>query len=124
MKIIRSLDHVSFAVRDLARSLHFYCDVLGLEKAPRPDLGFPGAWLTAGDAQVHLLEVPEGFDGGAPPPALNPVASHAAFGIDDHAATRELLRGHGLEIFELEASGQMWVKDPDGNIVELISARR
>jgi len=124
MKVIRSVDHVSFAVRDLATSLHFYCDVLGLEQAPRPDLGFPGAWLTVGNSQVHLLQAPEGFDGGTPPPFLNPIASHAAFGIDDHAATRALLRGHGLEIFELEASGQMWVKDPDGNIIELISARR
>jgi catechol-2,3-dioxygenase len=35
-----------------------------------------------------------------------------------------VLREHGLPVFELEASGQMWVKDPDGNIIELISARR
>ena len=124
MKVIRSVDHVSFSVRNLDRSLHFYCDVLGLEKAPRPDLGFPGAWLTVGDSQIHLLQIPEGFDGGTPPPDLNPIASHAAFGIDDHAAVRDILRNEGLDIFELEASGQMWVKDPDGNIIELISARR
>ncbi|HXC52390.1 MAG TPA: VOC family protein [Candidatus Limnocylindrales bacterium] len=124
MKVVRSVDHISFSVRDLDTSLRFYCDVLGLEKAPRPDLGFPGAWLTVGDAQVHLLQVPEGFDGGTPPPSLNPLASHAAFGIDDHAATRDHLKRHGHEIFELEASGQMWVKDPDGYIIELISSRR
>ena len=124
MKLIRSVDHVSFAVRDLERSLRFYCDVLGLEKAPRPDLGFPGAWLTVGDSQIHLLQVPEGFDGGTPPPDLNPIASHAAFGIDDHTAVRDVLREQGLDIFELEASGQMWVKDPDGYILELISTRR
>ncbi|HEY2776126.1 MAG TPA: VOC family protein [Candidatus Binatia bacterium] len=124
MKPIRSVDHVSFAVRDLDASLHFYCEVLGLEKAPRPDLGFAGAWLTVGDAQVHLLQVPDGFDGGTPPPALNPIASHAAFGIDDYAGTRDMLRQRGHDLFELEASGQMWVKDPDGYIIELIAARR
>ena len=124
MKLIRSVDHVSFAVRNLERSLEFYCNVLGLEKAPRPDLGFPGAWLTVGDSQIHLLEVPAGFDGGTPPPDLNPIASHAALGIDDHAAVRDVLRKHGLPVFELEASGQMWVKDPDGHIIELISSVR
>jgi glyoxylase I family protein len=124
MKIIRSVDHVSFSVRDLERSLRFYCDVLGLEKAPRPDLGFPGAWLTVGDSQIHLLQVPEGFDGGTPAADLNPIASHAALGIEDYDAVRTLLREQGLPVFELEASGQMWVKDPDGNIIELISARR
>ena len=31
--IARRVDHVSFAVRDLDRSLHFYCNVLGLARA-------------------------------------------------------------------------------------------
>ena len=119
------LDHVSFAVRDLSRSLAFYRDVLGLEPAPRPDLGIPGAWLTAGDAQVHLIEVPADFQAGSPPPTLNPAAGHAAFGIDDYSAALDRLRAHGLEVLEFgEASGQMWVKDPDGNVIELISVRR
>ncbi len=123
--IARRVDHVSFAVRDLARSLRFYHDVLGLELAPRPDLGIPGAWLTAGDAQVHLIQIPDGFDAGAPPPALNPAASHAAFGIDDYGKALATLRAQDLEVLEFgEASGQMWVKDPDGNIIELISIRR
>ena len=123
--IARRIDHVSFAVRDLSRSLGFYRDVLGLEPAPRPDLGIPGAWLTAGDAQVHLIEVPADFEAGSPPPTLNPAAGHAAFGIDDYGAALERLRGHGLEVLAFgEASGQMWVKDPDGHVIELISVRR
>ena len=122
--ILRRVDHVSFAVRDLARSLHFYCDILGLQHAPRPDLGFPGAWLTVGDGQIHLLEVPAELDVGTPSPTLNPVASHAAFAIDDHASVAALLREHDLELVELPGSGQMWVKDPDGHIIELISAPR
>lgn len=119
------MDHVSFAVRDLDRSLAFYRDVLGLALAPRPDLGFPGAWLQAGEAQVHLIQVPADFDAGAPPPALNPLAGHAAFGIDDYEATLAALHGRGLEVLALGAeAGQMWVRDPDGNIIELIAGRR
>jgi catechol 2,3-dioxygenase-like lactoylglutathione lyase family enzyme len=123
--IARRVDHVSFAVRDLARSLAFYRDVLGLEPVPRPDLGIPGAWLGAGGAQVHLIEVPADFDAGAPPRALNPMAGHAAFGIDDYDAALAALQKKGLEVLAFgRDAGQMWVKDPDGHIIELISARR
>jgi catechol 2,3-dioxygenase-like lactoylglutathione lyase family enzyme len=59
--IARRVDHVSFAVRDLARSLAFYRDILGLESVARPDLSIPGAWLGAGEAQVHLIEVSADF---------------------------------------------------------------
>jgi hypothetical protein len=31
-------------------------DLLGLKPGPRPDLGFPGAWLYAGDiAVLHII---------------------------------------------------------------------
>jgi len=123
--IARRVDHVSFPVRDLARSLAFYRDVLGLQPAPRPDLGFPGAWLQAGDAQVHLLEVPADFEGGTPPPHLNPLAGHTAFAIEDYDATLATLQRYGLDVLALgPAAGQMWVRDPDGHIIELIAVRR
>lgn len=119
------VDHVSFAVRDLERSLGFYRDVLGLRMAPRPDFGFPGAWLEAGQVQVHLIQVPADFDAGSPPAALNPLGGHAAFAIDDYETTLATLRERGLEVLALGAdAGQMWVRDPDGNIIELIAARR
>jgi len=113
--------HTSFPVKDLARSRAFYEDILGLAPKPRPDLGFPGVWYQAGAGEVHLLQVMEGIDVGAPPPALNPMAQHVAFAIDDYAAALTLLRQHGLEVFETSAAqGQMWVRDPDGHIIELI----
>ena len=124
MPIIASrVDHVSFPVRDLARSLAFWRDVLGLELVPRPDLGFPGAWLRAGDAQVHLIEVPTDFQGGTPPPHLNPLAGHTAFAIADYDATLAALERHDLEVLALgRDAGQMWVRDPDGHVIELIVA--
>src|SRR4030095_15530716 len=102
--IARRVDHVSFAVRDLARSLGLYRGVLGLELAPRPDLGIPGAWLQAGDAQVHLIEVPADFDAGTPPVALNPASGHAAFGIDDYETALAKLRAHALDVLALRAA--------------------
>jgi glyoxylase I family protein len=118
------VDHVSFPVRDLARALAFWRDVLGLEPMPRPDLGFPGAWLRAGDAQVHLIEVPADFQGGTPPPHLNPLAGHTAFAIDDYDAVLATIQRHGLEVLALgPEAGQLWIRDPDGHVIELIATR-
>ena len=117
--------HTSFAIKDLARSKAFYGGVLGLAEVARPNFGFPGAWYQAGTCQVHLIQIPEGFDAGQTPPALNPMADHAAFGIDDYAETAAHLKAHGLEVLEAGSEiGQMWVKDPDGHIIELIVDRR
>ena len=52
--------HVSLNVSDTEVAGRFYTEVLGLEVLPRPDFGFPGAWLYAGEhAFVHLV----GIDG-------------------------------------------------------------
>lgn len=116
--------HTSFAVTDMNRSRRFYEGILGLEEIPRPNFPFRGAWYQAGDCQVHLIEIPSGFDRGQPPPALNPMANHAAFGVADYAETVRHLQAHDVEILEAGAErGQMWIRDPDGNILELIVAR-
>ena len=59
MTSISGLHHVSLIVADTRRALVFYQQVLGLKlDRSRPDLGFPGAWLSLGDRQLHLLELP------------------------------------------------------------------
>ena len=121
---IRRLHHSSFPVRDLARSRRFYEGVLGLTPVPRPDLGVPGVWYGAGDGEVHLIEVPEGADVGRPPAYTNPFGRHTAFAIDDYGAALGTLRSAGLEVLETSAEqGQMWVRDPDGHVIELIVPR-
>lgn len=105
------------------RSQRFYEDVLGLEPIERPDLGFPGAWYRAGDCEVHLIVPIDGMDVGAPPVELNPMAVHTAFTIDDYSAVVARLKSAGLELLELGAeAGQLWIRDPDGNVIELIAA--
>ncbi len=119
--------HMSFPVRDIARSRQFYEGILGLEEKPRPAAlvaMFPGVWYQAGTCEVHLIQYPETMDVGPPPPTLNPMARHAAFAIADYAETRAALAAHGLEVFETNRDvGQMWVRDPDGHIIELIVDR-
>lgn len=119
--IARRLHHVSFTVSDVEASRRFYGELLGLDEIPRPDFGFPGAWFQTGDVQVHLIVPPPGAPKDAPPPRLSPVAGHAAFEIDDYTAVRDALRERGVELLETGPEvGQLFVRDPDGNVIELI----
>ena len=122
--LILGAHHTSFPVQDLERARAFYEGVLGLREKPRPArLTFPGAWYQAGACEVHLIQPPQGIEVGDPPPALNPFARHAAFAVASYERTLAHLKEHGVEVFETNAEiGQMWVCDPDGNIIELIVA--
>jgi catechol 2,3-dioxygenase-like lactoylglutathione lyase family enzyme len=119
--IPRRAHHVSFAVGDLERSKRFYEDVLGLEALPRPDCGIAGAWYRAGNVQLHLIARPGG-DGAEPAPKpFSPIANHTAFGIDDYPETLSLLRQRGIDVLETRpgVGPQMFISDPDGNVIEL-----
>jgi catechol 2,3-dioxygenase-like lactoylglutathione lyase family enzyme len=121
--IVGRVHHISFRVRDLERSRRFYGDLLGLEEIPRPDFGVPGIWYDAGGTQVHLIRAPEGMHPPAHDDGISPLANHSAFAIADYVATREQLRARGVAVLETSATqGQMWIRDPDGNVIELIAA--
>lgn len=121
--ISKAVHHVSFVVPELEAALHFYKDILGFEPIERPEMGIDGAWLQSGNAQIHLIVPPEGVDVGTPPATANPIANHTAFAIDDYQRVLDHLKKHGLEVLEIGAiRGQMWVRDPGGNIIEFITA--
>ncbi len=117
--------HMSFPVRNLARSRAFYEGVLGLTEIPRPPgLGIPGVWYRAGACEVHLIETPPGVDVGIAAPTLTPLARHAAFAIDDYEATLQHLRQQLPEVLATSPKlGQIWVRDPDGHVLEFIVPR-
>src|SRR6266540_2418469 len=52
--IITGIFHAAIKTNDLKATVDFYTKVLGLREAPRPDFGYPGAWLAcptaSGDA--------------------------------------------------------------------------
>ena len=119
--LVRGVNHISFAVRDLERARGFYEGLLGLETIDRPDFGIPGRWYQAGNAQVHLIELPEGVETGSPPDGLTPLANHQAFAIADYADTLAELKRREVPVMETSPeNGQLFVQDPDGNVIELI----
>jgi glyoxylase I family protein len=118
----KSVHHISFSVSDLGRSQRFYEDVLGLVEIARPDLGLPGAWYRAGNSEVHLIARPEGVDVGKGPASLSPLANHQAFAVDNYDRCLEFLQSRDVEVMSHSRErGQMWIQDPDGNVIELIA---
>jgi catechol 2,3-dioxygenase-like lactoylglutathione lyase family enzyme len=105
--------HVSINVDDVDKALDFYVGTLGLvPRRDRPDFGFPGAWLNAGDQQVHLI-------GGQPPANLG---QHFALQVDDIDKAIRDLRERGVEVTDaipVATNFQAFLSDPAGNNIEL-----
>ena len=133
--VIGAIDHVVLRVSDLSRSLWFYCDVLGCEEERRIDeAGLVQLRAGAGlidliDATGPLGRLGESGELGGPPPAkaARNMDHFALFLVEfDEVAIRARLREHGIEAGEVRerygARGMgpsMYIRDPDGNVVEL-----
>ncbi len=119
---VTGFSHVAISATDLDTARAFYCDVLGFEELPRPDLGIPGMWLKVGDLQLHFVETDE-----MPTPGRG--FPHYALHVptDQFDATMEALRAAGVP-FLGEPSSRVdfgttvlaaFVNDPAGNFIEL-----
>ena len=125
MRVIE-LGHVSLFVRDLASSVSFYRDILGLRETGRGK-GGRIVFLSAG-AHHHDVSLELARADAQPLPAGAPGLYHVAFCV---GGTREALEAArrdaeqaGLAPFG-EAGGAtpcFCVKDPDGHTVELYAA--
>ena len=126
---VKQIDHVTFVVADLERSRAFYEDVLGMQPAPRPAFNFKGLWFAAGNTYVHLiLEHDESGPAGASIPEKCSLSRtrHLAFEVASARETIDLLGEHGVPIVSgpknrPDGPIQMYVFDPDRNLIELFS---
>jgi len=143
------LDHIAITVSDTARSLDFYCDLLGLEQVEQHQLAGEDIdranGIKAGRAQSTRLAAPatpgilidllEYFE----LPKDSSVAqlgrvgsSHFCLSVSGLDAFSEELREKGVELisepvnFKLEhgSVSVVFLHDPDGNFVELVEEHR
>jgi catechol 2,3-dioxygenase-like lactoylglutathione lyase family enzyme len=115
---IYGMNHFTVLAKDLEATKAFYMGLLGLSEGFRPDLGFPGAWLYAGQqAVLHIIA------GRALPADPRGVLDHMAFSARDLPATTAKLKtnGIGYELRRQPESGtwQLFCFDPNGARVEL-----
>jgi catechol 2,3-dioxygenase-like lactoylglutathione lyase family enzyme len=117
--MIVGMNHFTVIAQDREQTLAFYVGLLGMRVGPRPELGFPGAWLYGDgpDALLHMY-----LDRPLPQPPAG-VIDHMAFsatGLKDVKArfdaagvTYDLRRQPGA------GTWQLFSHDPNGAKVEL-----
>jgi catechol 2,3-dioxygenase len=121
------IGHVHLKVADLERALRFYCDVLGFELTQR--YGRQAAFVSAGGYHHHIGLNTWESSGGSPPPANSTGLYHLAILYPDRARLADALRrvldaGIPLEgASDHGVSEAIYLRDPDGNGVELYRDR-
>ncbi len=126
---ITHIDHLVIRVNDLENMIAFYRDVLGckLERGP----GEGGlAQLRAGHSLIDLVDAdgPLGQQGGDQPDHAAPNMDHVCFQVQpwDTDTIKTHLELHGIDAGKVAqrygATGvgpSMYLRDPEGNTVEL-----
>jgi glyoxylase I family protein len=124
-----AIDHVVLRIRNVSKSLDFYCGVLGCEiERNVEDIGL--IQLRAGQSLIDLVDIESelGRRGGAPAGFEGRNLDHFALRIEsfDEEKIRNWLAQHNIDAgdpkdrYGAEGSGpSFYITDPDGNVVEL-----
>jgi catechol 2,3-dioxygenase-like lactoylglutathione lyase family enzyme len=128
---VTQLEHFLVVSEALETTRNFYSEILGLRVGERPDLGFAGYWLYAGDvACLHLADRASYSSYkarvGTPVPQQTVDTGsidHIAFNATDFDATVARLEQRGLpyRLNRIDAIGlrQLFVQDPNAVTLEL-----
>jgi lactoylglutathione lyase len=119
---VEGLSHIGIRVRDLSRSRAFY-----------ERLGFQFEWGPAGPEPVAAMRHTSGLEinfilnAGTEGNILmdvtekHPGYTHIALKIDNVAATEAALQEAGIATTGKRGSVALFIRDPDGNVIELAS---
>lgn len=121
--------HTMVRVKDLEKSLGFYCDVLGMKEVRRREsetgrftlvfIAAPNDLNQAKEEMAPLLELtynwdPEEYEGGRN-------FGHLAFSVDDIYSFSQKLIDRGVVLNRPPRDGKMaFIKSPDGISIELL----
>ncbi|QDI82694.1 glyoxalase [Methylorubrum populi] len=121
------IGHVHLKVADLERALAFYCGVLGFALTQR--YGAQAAFVSAGGYHHHIGLNTWESAGGSPPPPGHTGLYHLAILYPDRAALADALRRVEAAGIALDGASDhgvseaLYLRDPDGNGVELCRDR-
>jgi lactoylglutathione lyase len=114
--------HSMVRIRDIDESLHFYCELLGLEEVRRRESEngrYTLIFLRAPGDDGGMIELTYNWDPEDYGNARN--FGHLAFAVDDIYATCERLQEGGVTINRPPRDGRMaFVKSPDEISIELL----
>ena len=121
---VEQLGHAVLKVRDIERAEGFYNGVLGLPVAARMQDGLAMTFFTLGNHHDFAVVAvgPDGPEAAADSPGLFHVAFKVGNSVDQLRLVKKELEAAGVPI-EMTAdhtvSQSIYVRDPDGNGVEL-----
>ncbi len=104
------INHVAFEVRDLDEALAWWERLFSFELRGRRRTM---AWIDLGDQFVALSQVSDAS-------GIGDRARHVGLVVDDKEALRAQLRDAGMDV---KASGSLRVRDPSGNVLEIVDYR-
>jgi len=114
--------HTMVRVGDLAQSLRFYCDLLGLRELRRVENErgrFTLVFLAAPGDDEAQIELTWNWD--PEPYTIGRAFGHLAYAVDDIYATCEKLRAGGVTINRPPRDGHMaFVRSPENISIELL----
>ena len=118
---VGTLDHFNIRTRKLDDTVRFYEDVMGLEKGPRPNFAFPGAWMySEGKAVVHIVDISRTDEAQKPDSG---VVHHVAFASRGFDGMKQRLESKKMPYDARQVPGgdlwQIFVDDPNGVMIEL-----
>ena len=117
--------HENYNVADLARSLAFYREALGLEEVRRKEAA-DGSYIIVFVANAEsnfeleltwLRDHPQNYN-------LGECEFHLAFRTDDFEAAHKKHQEMGCICYENPAMGIYFIQDPDGYWLEIVPTRR
>ena len=117
------IGHVHLKVAELDRALNFYCGVLGFELVQR--FGSQVAFISAGGYHHHIGLNTWESKGASPPPSGTTGLYHVAILYPTRALLADALRRLITAEIELDGAADhgvseaLYLRDPDGNGVEL-----
>jgi catechol 2,3-dioxygenase-like lactoylglutathione lyase family enzyme len=126
--------HVSLPIANLARAKAFYEDVLGVRVLPHEErrtrpLGSV-EFYDLGDSELHVV-VPDPNLVAMTDGKLNPTAeTHVAFEVADIEVAMQNLDANGIPYVDMSRMAgahmarQIFLRDPDGNMIELAQLAR
>ena len=126
---ITQMQHYMVLSKDLEKTRHFYCEVLGLRTGPRPPFDFDGYWIYVGDvAAVHVAGQASYEETGRLADVVaerhgSGSVDHIAFAANDYDGLIASFQKHGVKYRATQVPGsdlrQLFVHDPDGIQIEI-----
>jgi catechol 2,3-dioxygenase-like lactoylglutathione lyase family enzyme len=115
------LRHVALNVRDVQKSVAFYCSMLGMRVEWQPDP--ENVYLTSGGDNLAIHKLPEGSENG-PIQHLN----HLGFIVarpEDVDLVAERVQAHGISLAQpvkahRDGARSFYFRDPDGILIQLL----